>query len=152
MRIFTTAFVLCTSKPVFFRISVTNLGIAVTPGSCPTIRHSLVFSPSPPKIAGAQRALCVHSACSSCCKESVITARPARDSLYDTIAGAVLVIAGLIAAVVRLEILDLGGIPLSMAHWWPLMLIIAGLAPWHEQMKQTAAQRGRQISEAKHGI
>lgn len=59
-------------------------------------------------------------------------------ALMDVLTGTTLVIAGTMGALVRLGYLNFGHAPqwLAFEHWWPLLLIIAGLVLWLGEMEQ----------------
>jgi len=59
-------------------------------------------------------------------------------ALMDVVAGTTLIIAGTVGMLVRLGCLDFGHAPqwLAFEHWWPLLLIIAGLVLWLGEMDQ----------------
>jgi hypothetical protein len=72
--------------------------------------------------------------------------------IHDVIAGTVLLLTGSIALFIRLGFLDASRIPTGLLHWWPLLLIIAGLVLWYAQMEQAAELHERRVSEVKHGM
>ena len=59
-------------------------------------------------------------------------------TLADILAGTSLIIAGLTGMLVRLGVLDFSRAPqwLAFEHWWPLLLIIAGLVAWLGEMER----------------
>ena len=59
-------------------------------------------------------------------------------TLMDVVAGTTLIIAGTIGMLVRLGCLDFSRAPqwIAFEHWWPLLLIVAGLVLWLGEMEQ----------------
>ena len=48
----------------------------------------------------------------------------------DIIAGALLISVGTLALIVRLSVITIALIPDEVTRWWPLLLIVVGVALW----------------------
>ena len=59
-------------------------------------------------------------------------------AIVDALAGTTLIIAGILGSLVRLGVLNFSHAPqwVAFEHWWPLLLIIAGLVLWLGEMEQ----------------
>jgi len=75
-------------------------------------------------------------------------------AIIDVAAGTMLIIAGTLGMLVRLGVLDFGGVPqwIAFEHWWPLLLIIAGLVLWLGEIEGCdATVRARRSVEIPYG-
>ena len=75
-------------------------------------------------------------------------------ALMDALVGTTLIIAGTLGALVRLGYLDFSRVPqwIAFEHWWPLLLIVAGLVLWLGEMEQEHAPvRARGSLEIPYG-
>jgi hypothetical protein len=62
----------------------------------------------------------------------------------DVLGGTSLIMVGVAGLLVRLGVLDFSRIPqwLAFEQWWPLLLIIVGLAVWLEEMASAEVASG----------
>jgi len=83
-----------------------------------------------------------------------MTAAKMQAAIMDVVAGTSLIMVGLAGALVRLGVLDWARLPQwsAMEHWWPLLLIIAGLVTWLAEMEEVAmSPRPRRPVEMPYG-
>ncbi len=66
----------------------------------------------------------------------------------DIIAGALLISVGTVALVVRLGLLTITLIPQELLRWWPLLLIVVGVALW--AFEHDYHERSHRRREAKY--
>jgi hypothetical protein len=75
-------------------------------------------------------------------------------AIIEVIAGTMLIIAGTLGTLVRLGVLDFSRVPqwTAVEHWWPLLVIIAGLMLWLGEMEECQATvRTRRSMEIPYG-
>jgi hypothetical protein len=61
-------------------------------------------------------------------------------AIADAVTGTTLIMVGMAGALARLGVLDLSRMARwnAIEHWWPLLLIIAGLITWLVDIEQSA--------------
>ncbi len=75
-------------------------------------------------------------------------------AIIDILAGTILVMLGFAGLLVRLGVLDFSQVPqwTAIEHWWPLLLIIVGLATWlAEPHPVPAREEARGSVEIRYG-
>jgi uncharacterized protein (DUF983 family) len=81
-------------------------------------------------------------------------ARKQQAAMLDIGAGTTLIIVGIIGALARLGVFDDNRLPhwSAVEHWWPLLVIIAGLIMWLSDMEEIQKTRQSQHNlEAPYG-
>jgi hypothetical protein len=69
--------------------------------------------------------------------------RPTRTHYADAVAGAVLITLGTLGLVVRLGWLTIATLPPAVQQWWPLLLIVVGVALWAVEQEPRVKSRTR---------
>lgn len=67
----------------------------------------------------------------------------------DLIAGALLISVGTLALIVRLGLLTITLVPEELSRWWPLLLIVVGVALWAFERDRRQSHRGREANYVK---